>query len=80
MARLKELNNMSIELTNELARMRNSGRMDPVRYMYIKQTVLNNKDEQIRLARQLGDNQLVYEYQQQKQKLEQAYKVLENNY
>lgn len=80
MARLKELNNMSIELTNELARMRNSGRMDPVRYMYIKQTVLNNKDEQIRLARQLGDNQLVYEYQQQKQKLEQAYRVLENNY
>ena len=80
MARLKELNNMSIELTNELASMRNSGRMDPVRYMYIKQTVLNNKDEQIRLARQLGDNQLVYEYQQQKQKLEQAYRVLENNY
>ena len=80
MARLKELNNMSIELTNELARMRNSGRVDPVRYMYIKQTVLNNKDEQIRLARQLGDNQLVYEYQQQKQKLEQAYRVLENNY
>ena len=79
MARLKELNNMSKELINELASMRNSGRMDPARYMYIKQAVLNNKDEQIRLARQLGDSQLVYEYQQQKEKLEQAYRMLEKN-
>ncbi len=79
MARLKELNNMSKELINELAIMRNSGRMDPARYMYIKQAVLDNKDEQIRLARQLGDTQLTYEYQQQKEKLEQAYRMLEKN-
>lgn len=80
MARLKDLNNQSIELTNELARMRNSGSIDPTRYMYIKQTTLNNKEEQISLARQLGDNQLVYEYQQQKQKLEQAYRMMESGY
>jgi hypothetical protein len=80
MARLKDLNNQSIELTNELARMRNSGNIDPARYLYIKQTVLNNKEEQISLARQLGDNQLVYEYQQQKQKLEQAYRMMESGY
>ena len=80
MARLKDLNNKSIELTNELARMRNRGSIDPTRYLYIKQTVLSNKEEQISLARRLGDNQLVYEYQQQKQKLEQAYRMMESDY
>lgn len=80
MARLSELGKKIKELIDELTRMRNSGRMDPARYMYIKQTILFNKDEQIRLARQLNDNQLVYEYQQQKQKQEQAFRMMESGY
>ena len=80
MAQLSELGKKIRELTDELARMRNSGRMDPTRYMYIKQTILFNKDEQIRLARQLNDSKLEYEYKQQKQKQEQAFRMMENGY
>jgi hypothetical protein len=58
--------------------MRAYGRMDPLRFMYIKQNLIECKDEQIRLARKLGDNQLVYQYQQQKSQLEQALRMIEN--
>lgn len=80
MKRLKELGNMQQELTIELQSMYRSGRMDPHRYIYIKSTILNYKDEQIQLARKLGNNQLVLEYQQQKQQQLQAFRMLENGY
>ena len=78
MTRLRKLQEEGKELTNELAQMRAYGRMDPLRFMYIKQNLIECKDEQIRLARKLGDNQLVYQYQQQKNQLEQALRMIEN--
>ena len=78
MTRLKELQNKGKELTDELAMMRSRGRMDPMRYMYIKQNLIRYKDDQISLARKLGDSQMVYEYQQQKSKIEQALRMIEN--
>lgn len=80
LARLKELEKMGKSLVYELAYMRNSGRMDPANYMFIKQTMLGYKQEQISLARQLGDYQLASQYQQQYQQLELAYSMLENGY
>lgn len=76
--RLKELQNKGKELTDELAMMRSRGQMDPMRYMYIKQNLIRYKDEQISLARKLGDSQMVYEYQQQKSQIEQALRMIEN--
>ena len=78
MTHLKELQNKGKELTDELAVMRNRGQMDPMRYIYIKQNLIRYKDEQISLARKLGDSQMVYEYQQQKSKIEQALRMIEN--
>ena len=78
MTRLKELQNKGKELTDELAMMRSRGQMDPMRYMYIKQNLIRYKDDQISLARKLGDSQMVYEYQQQKSKIEQALRMIEN--
>jgi hypothetical protein len=78
MTRLKELQNKGKELTDELATMRSRGRMDPMRYMYIKQNLISYKDDQISLARKLGDSQMVYEYQQQKSQIEQALRMIEN--
>ena len=78
MTRLKELQNKGKELTDELAMMRNRGQMDPMRYMYIKQNLIRYKDEQINLANKLGDSQMAYEYQQQKNQIEQALKMIEN--
>ena len=78
MTRLKELQNKGKELTDELATMRSRGQMDPMRYMYIKQNLISYKDDQISLARKLGDSQMVYEYQQQKSQIEQALRMIEN--
>jgi len=46
--------------------------------MYIKQNLISYKDDQISLARKLGDSQMVYEYQQQKSQIEQALRMIEN--
>lgn len=78
MTRLKELQNKGKELMNELAMMRSRGQMDPMRYMYIKQNLIDYKDEQISLARKLGDSQMAYEYLQQKEKILQAFRMIEN--
>lgn len=78
MSRLKELQNKGKELTDELAQMRAYGRMDPSRFMFIKQNLIQYKDEQISLARKLGDSQMMYEYQQQKSQIERAFRMIEN--
>ena len=78
--RIKELNNLSLELTNEIAVMRSSGQMDPLRFTSITQRLLQYKQEQISLAERLGDDQLVYEYQQQYSKLIDAIRMMENGY
>lgn len=80
LTRLKELGEEGRELLNELAAMRNSGRMDPLRLMYIQRNCIRKKDEQISLARELGDRQMVSEYQQQKAQLIQAFRAMDNGY
>lgn len=80
MARLHELGTKGQSLVSELAIMRRSGQMDPARYMYIKQALLQYKDEQIQLARQLGDDDLEREYRQQKDDVMMSFRMIENGY
>ena len=80
MARLHELGTKGQSLVSELAMMRRSGQMDPARYMYIKQALLQYKDEQIQLARQLGDDDLEREYRQQKDGVMESFRMIENGY
>jgi|GEM_PF-4275287 len=46
----------------------------------IKQNMLSIKDQQIELARELHDSQLVREYQEQKRGVLQAFSMVENGY
>ena len=78
MARLAYLRNEGKKLIDELDQMRASGQIDPMRYMFIKQNTIRYKDEQISLAYKLGDSQMAYEYQQQKEKIERAFRMIEN--
>jgi hypothetical protein len=48
--------------------------------MYIKQALLQYKDEQIQLARQLGDDDLEMEYRQQKDGVMESFRMIENGY
>lgn len=80
MARLHELGTKGQSLVSELAMMRRIGQMDPARYMYIKQALLQYKDEQIQLARQLGDDDLEREYRQQKDGVMESFRMIENGY
>lgn len=80
MAHLHELGTKGQSLVSELAMMRRSGQMDPARYMYIKQALLQYKDEQIQLARQLGDDDLEREYRQQKDGVMESFRMIENGY
>lgn len=78
MSRLHELGSKGQALVSELASMRQSGHIDPTRYMYIKQTLLEYKNEQIQLARRLGDSEMVSEYEQQKETVLHAFSMMEN--
>lgn len=78
MSRLHELGSKGQTLVSELSSMRQSGHIDPTRYMYIKQTLLEYKDEQIQLARQLGDSEMVSEYEQQKETVLRTFSMMEN--
>ena len=80
MARLHELGKKGQSLVSELSAMRQRGQMDPARYLYIKQTLIQYKDEQIRLSRELDDEQMTREYMQQKDGVLQSFRMIENGY
>ena len=80
MARLHELGKKGQSLVSELSAMRQSGQMDPLRYLYIKQVLILYKDEQIRLSQELGDEQMAREYMQQKDGVLQSFRMIENGY
>lgn len=80
MSRLHELGEKGQSLVSELSAMRQRGQMDPARYLYIKQTLIQYKDEQIRLSRELGDEQMTREYMQQKDGVLQSFRMIENGY
>ena len=80
MTRLKELGKKGQDLVLELSAMRQRGQMDPARYLYIKQTLIQYKDEQIRLSQELGDAQMAREYMQQKDGVLQSFRMIENGY
>ena len=80
MARLHELGEKGKSLVSELSAMRQRGQMDPARYLYIKQALIQYKDEQIRLSQELGDEQMAREYMQQKDGVLQSFRKIENGY
>ena len=75
MIRLHELGERGNKAFNEMASNRNSAM-----YWAIKANLMMIKDEQIELARQLGDEELVRAYQQQKKKVKEAASMIENGY
>lgn len=79
-AHLKELGRKGVELVDEIASMRRTGQMDPVRFMYLSQTILGYKQEQISIAERIGDPELIYEYQQQYSKAVESLQMMENGY
>lgn len=80
MSRLHELGKKGQSLVSELSAMRQRGQIDPARYLYIKQTLIQYKDEQIRLSRELGDEQMAREYMEQKDVVLQSFRMIENGY
>ena len=80
MSRLHELGKKGQSLVSELSAMRQRGQMDPARYLHIKQTLIQYKVEQIRLSRELGDEQMTREYMQQKDEVLQSFRMIENGY
>ena len=80
MSKLHELGNKGKALISELSAMRSRGQIDPMRFMYIKQTLILYKDEQIRLAQKLGDSQMAREYQQQKDEVLMLFRKMESGY
>lgn len=83
MARLRELQEKGKSLVSELYTMQQSGQMDHARYLrllYIKQTLIQYKDEQIQLSLELGDEQLARKHMQEKDGLLQSIRMLENGY
>lgn len=80
MTKLHELGEKGKSLVSELSAMRQRGQMDPARYLYIKQALIQYKDEQIRLSQELGDEQMAREYMQQKDGVLQSFRMIENGY
>lgn len=77
---LHDLGERQRSLASELSAMRQRGQVAPARYIYIKQTIIQYKDEQIRLSQELGDEQMVREYMQQKEKVLQSFRMMDNGY
>lgn len=80
MAQLKELQNDGRALLDELSAMRRSGRMDPMRFMYIQQATIGFKEQQAQLAEELGDREMARQYRQQKEQLRRSFQMMENGY
>lgn len=80
MAQLKDLQSKGLALLDELSAMRRSGRMDPMRFMYIQQATIGYKEQQAQLAEELGDDNLARQYRQQKEQLRRSFQMMENGY
>lgn len=75
--RLSKLNEEGKKLISEMYDYRSRGQLDPLNLMYYKRACLSIKDQQIDLARQLDDLNLVIEYQKQRQQIETAFRAME---
>ncbi|ROT08975.1 hypothetical protein EEL49_05650 [Muribaculaceae bacterium Isolate-104 (HZI)] len=74
--RLRELTDEHNKLLSEMRTYRSRGQLDPMNAMWYKQRMLSIKDEQIDLARQLGDDYLVHQYQTKQEQLELIFRSL----
>ena len=74
--RLRELTDEHNTLLSEMRTYRSRGQLDPMNAMWYKQRMLSIKDEQIGLARQLGDDYLVHQYQTKREQLELIFRSL----
>lgn len=74
--RLRELTDEHNKLLSEMRTYRSRGQLDPMNAMWYKQRMLSIKDEQIDLARQLGDDYLVHQYQTKREQLELIFRSL----
>lgn len=77
LVRLSKLSEEGKKLISEMYDYRSRGQLDPLNLMYYKRACLSIKDQQIDLARQLDDLNLVIEYQQQRQQIETAFRAME---
>lgn len=77
LARLTKLSEEGKKLISEMYDYRSRGQLDPLNLMYYKRACLSIKDQQIDLARQLDDMNLVIEYQRQRHQIETAFRAME---
>lgn len=73
-SQLKKLTDEHNSLLDEFRTYQLRGQLDPMNAMWYKQRLLCIKDEQIGLAQNLGDYDLVREYQQKKLQLQQIFR------
>ncbi|MDE7160034.1 MAG: WG repeat-containing protein [Muribaculaceae bacterium] len=73
---LKSLTDEHNSLLDEFRTYQLRGQLDPMNAMWYKQRLLCIKDEQIGLAQNLGDYDLVREYQQKKLQLQQIFRSM----
>ena len=73
---LKSLTDEHNSLLDEFRTYQRRGQLDPMNAMWYKQRLLCIKDEQIGLAQNLGDYDLVREYQQKKLQLQQIFRSM----
>ncbi len=75
-SQLKKLTDEHNSLLDEFRTYQLRGQLDPMNAMWYKQRLLCIKDEQIGLAQNLGDYDLVREYQQKKLQLQQIFRSM----
>lgn len=75
-SQLKKLTDEHNSLLYEFRTYQLRGQLDPMNAMWYKQRLLCIKDEQIGLAQNLGDYDLVREYQQKKLQLQQIFRSM----
>lgn len=75
-SQLKKLTDEHNSLLDEFRTYQRRGQLDPMNAMWYKQRLLCIKDEQIGLAQNLGDYDLVREYQQKKLQLQQIFRSM----
>ena len=79
-SRLNDLDRKAKELTSELLTMQQSRQVDPMRLMYLSQTILGYKQEQISIAERLADANLIYQYQQEYGDVAEILRMMETEY
>ena len=76
-SQLNKLTDEHNSLLDELRTHQSRGQLDPMNAMWYKQRLLAIKDEQIGLAQNLGDYDLVRKYQQKKIQLQQIFRNMD---